>query len=154
MIRIGICYTACRPKTQTVAPNLPGLQCVKCCIQYLASHLHKPISHPYNYYFVSNVNRLTYSGTQVEFYRTQNFQECHKDVDHVRIINIRRSVSGNIHTLLGVAVFCKVHIQLDVESDTTGEEIRYVYKAVNKTKAKYRYKEALSLHIGAPTVHW
>ena len=24
MIRLGICYTTCRPKTQTVAPNIPG----------------------------------------------------------------------------------------------------------------------------------
>ena len=43
MIRIDICYIACRMGTQTVAPTLPGFQGIKCCIQYLASNPQKPI---------------------------------------------------------------------------------------------------------------
>ena len=80
--------------------------------------------------------------------------ECHQDADHAIIINIRRSVSGIIHTLLGVAVYWKVHIQLAIASDSTDGEIRYMYKAVNKTKGIRRYMEALSLITGAPKVHW
>ena len=34
------------------------------------------------------------------------------------------------------------------------EEIRCIYKAINKTKFIQRYMEALALHTGAPTVHW
>ena len=29
-----------------------------------------------------------------------------------------------------------------------------MHKSVNKTKVIRRYKEALELHIGAPTIHW
>ena len=29
-----------------------------------------------------------------------------------------------------------------------------MYKAIKKTKVIWRYMEALSLHTGAPTVHW
>ena len=29
-----------------------------------------------------------------------------------------------------------------------------MYKDANETKSNRRYKEALSLHTGAPTVHW
>ena len=41
--RIAICYTTCNISTQTVAPTLPGFQGIKCCVQYLDSHPHKPI---------------------------------------------------------------------------------------------------------------
>ena len=71
------------------------------------SHPHKPIFYPSNYYCVSNVIRLTWIGNQVEDYTTQNCLEWYQDVYHTRILNIRRSVSGIIHTLLGVAVFGK-----------------------------------------------
>ena len=65
MSRIDLCYANCRLSTQTVAPNLPGFQGIKRCVQYLASHPHKPIFHPYNYYDGSNIIRLTWSGNQV-----------------------------------------------------------------------------------------
>ena len=48
--RIGICYTDCRLYTQTVAPTLPGFQGIKRCVQYLASHSHKPIFYCSNSY--------------------------------------------------------------------------------------------------------
>ena len=35
---MNICYTAWHLVTQTLAPTIPGLQCLKRCIQYLASH--------------------------------------------------------------------------------------------------------------------
>ena len=35
---------------QTVAPAQPGFQGIKRCVQYLASHRHKPIFYPSNYY--------------------------------------------------------------------------------------------------------
>ena len=62
---------------------------------------------------------LTWSGDQVEDHMTQNCLECHQDADHDIIINIRWSVSGIIHTLIGVLVFCKVHIQPAIASDST-----------------------------------
>ena len=59
MNRLGICYTACHLLTQTMAPTLPIFQCIKLCIQYMASHPHKPIFYPSNYYYGSNVIILT-----------------------------------------------------------------------------------------------
>ena len=47
---IGMCYSTYCLATQTVAPNLPGFQGIKRCVQYLASHPHKTIFNPYNYY--------------------------------------------------------------------------------------------------------
>ena len=35
---IEIFYTTCNISTQTVAPNLPGFQGIKRCVQYLDSH--------------------------------------------------------------------------------------------------------------------
>ena len=61
---------------------------------------------------------------------------------------------GIIHNLIGVAVICKVQIQPSVASESDYVEMRLMYKYVNKTKEIWRYMEALSLHTGAPTVHW
>ena len=121
--RIDLCYSTCRLATQTVAPTLPGFQVIKRCVQYLAIHTHKPIFYPSNSYYVSNVIRLTWSGNQVEDHTTQNCLECHQDADHAIILNRRRSVSGIIHNLLGVAVCCKVQIQPAIASDSTDGEI-------------------------------
>ena len=154
MSRIDIFYTACLLATQTMAPTLPGFQGIKWCIQYLASNPHKPIFYPSDSYNVSNVTRLTWSGNQVEYHRTQIFLEFHQDVDHSISLNIRRSVSGIIHTLLGVAVCWKVQIQPAIASESTDGEIRCMYKYVKKTKSIQRYMETLALHNGAPTVHW
>ena len=66
MGRIEIFYTACVMETQNVSPNLPGLQSLNLCIQYLSSHHHKPIFYPHNFYDGSNFIRLTWSGNQVE----------------------------------------------------------------------------------------
>ena len=97
-----------------MAPNLPGFQGIKRCVQYLASHPRKPIFYPSNYYDGSHIIRLTWSGNQVGDHTTQNCLKYHQDVDHARIINIRRSVSGIIHTIIGVAVCCKVQIRPSV----------------------------------------
>ena len=43
MSRIHIFCANCRLATQTLAPNLPNLQGIKRCVQYLDSHPHKPI---------------------------------------------------------------------------------------------------------------
>ena len=43
MSRIDLCYATCHLETQTVSPTLPGFQGIKRCVQYLASHPHKPI---------------------------------------------------------------------------------------------------------------
>ena len=154
MSRLGICYETCRLATQTVAHILPGFQCIKRCVEYLASHPHKPIFYPSNKYDGSDVIRLTWRGDKFEEYTTQIFFKFHQDADHARILNRRWSVSGIIHTLTGVSVFWKVHIQPAIASDSTYAEIICMYKAVNKTKAFLRYMEALALHTGAPTVHW
>ena len=71
MSRIDLCYATCSQDTQTVAPTLPGFQGIKRCVQYLASHTHKPICYPYNSYYGSNFISLTWSGKQVEYYTTQ-----------------------------------------------------------------------------------
>ena len=139
MSRIGICYTACHLATQTVAPNIPGFQGVKCCIQYLDIHPHKPISYPYYSYGGSNVIRLTWSRNQVEYYKTQIFLERHQDADNSIIINLRRSVSCILHTLLGVSVLWKVHVQPSISSEYTNKEIICMYKTVKKTNAISRY---------------
>ena len=101
---IEICYTAFCLETQTVAPTIPGFQGIKICIQYMDISPHKPIFYPSNYYYGSNVIRLTWSGNQVEYYTTQNFLERHQDLDHAISLNIRQSVSGILHTLIGVSI--------------------------------------------------
>ena len=123
MIIIDLCYATYCLANKNVSPTLPGFQVIKECVQYLASHPHKPIFYPYNYYDGSNVIRLTWSVYQVEYHTTQHFLECHQDVDHTIFLNIRLSVSGIIHTLLGVSVCWKVQIQPAIESDSTDGEI-------------------------------
>ena len=151
---INIYYTTCCLETQTLAPTLTGFQGIKLCVQYLSSHPYKTIFYPFNYYYGSNVIRLTWSGNQVEDYTTHKCLECHQYADGARIFNRKRSVSGIIHTLLSVAVCWKVRIQPDISSDCTDGEIRCIYKVVKKTKAICSYMEALALYTGAPTVHW
>ena len=73
MSRTNLCYATCCLATQTVAPNLPGFQGIKRCVQYLDSHPHKPIFYPSNSYDGSNVIRLTWSGNQVEDHTTGFF---------------------------------------------------------------------------------
>ena len=72
-------------------------------------------------------------------YTTHNGLEYHQDEDHARIINRRWSVPGIFHTLLGVAICQKLHIQPYTASDSTDGEIICMYKAVKKTKVIRRY---------------
>ena len=118
MSRFEICYATCCLPTQTVAPNLTVFQCIKRSIQYLDSHPQKLIFYPSNSYDGSNVIRLTWSENQFDDYTTQNFLEFRQDADHAIIINRRQAVSGIVHTLIGVAVCCKVHIQPDIAYDS------------------------------------
>ena len=92
MSRIYIFYTACSLVTQTVAPTLHGFQCLKICIQYLASDPHTPIFYPSIYCWGSNIIRLTWIWNQVEDYTNQNFLKCHQDADYAIILIIRRLV--------------------------------------------------------------
>ena len=71
--RIDLCYVTCILDNHTVAPTLPGLQGIKKCVQYLASHTHKSICYHSNSYDRSNFISLTWSGNQVEYYITKNF---------------------------------------------------------------------------------
>ena len=84
MSRIDLCYVTCRRANQTIAPTLPGLEGIKGCVQYMASHPHKPIFYPSNYYYGSNFIRLTWTGNQVEDHITKNCLECHQYVLGVR----------------------------------------------------------------------
>ena len=86
-----------------MASTILGLQVIKFCIQYMDIHPHKPIVCPSNYYYGSIFIILTWSGNQFEYHTTHNCLEYHQDEDHAIIINIRRSVSGIIHDLLGVS---------------------------------------------------
>ena len=119
MSRIDLCCATCRIDTQTLSPTLPGFQGIKRCVQYLSSHVHKPIFYPSNSYDGSNFIRITLSENQVEDHTTQNFLECHQYAYHAIILNKRRSVLGIIHTLLGVAVYWKVQIHPSIASDST-----------------------------------
>ena len=152
--KIVICYATCILDTQTVAPNLPSFQGIKRCVQYLASHPHKPIFHTSNSYDVSNVIRITWSGNQVEGHTTHNFLECNQDADHDRILNRRRPVLVIIRTLIGVDVCWKLQIQPAIASDSTDGKIICMHKYVKKTKIIRRYMESLALHTGTPTVYW
>ena len=87
-----------------MAPTLTGFQGLKHCIKYHSSNPHKRIFYFSYYYDGSNAISIVWSGNQVEDYTTHNFLDSHQDVHHDRIINIRWSVSGIIHTLLAVAV--------------------------------------------------
>ena len=111
MIWLGICYKDCCIATHTVAPTITGFQCIKRFIKYLDSHSHKPIFYPSNYYYGSNSTRLTWSGNKSEEYRNHNCLEFHQYADHDIIISRRRSVSGIITTLLGVAICWKLQIK-------------------------------------------
>ena len=135
-----------------MGPTLLGFQGIKIYVQYLDSNSHKPIFYTSNSYDGSNFIRITWSGNQVEDHTTQNCLECHQNSDHDRIINKRGSVSGIIHTLLGVAVFWKVHIQPDIVFDPTYGEIICTYRAV-KRKFILTYMEAWAIHTGSPTLH-
>ena len=154
MIKIEIFYKALRLVTQTVTPTFPDLQGINRCIQYLASHHHKPILYPSNYHDGSNFIRLTWNGNQSEDYTTLLFKNAIKIQIMLEFLNRRRSVSGIIRALLGVSVFWKVQNQPYVAYDSTDGKIRYVYKDVKKTNSIQRYMEALALHTGVPTVHW
>ena len=68
---IVIYCTACCLETQTVASTLPGFKVIKLCIKHLSSQPTKHIFYPSNYYDCLNVIRLTWSGNQVEDYKTQ-----------------------------------------------------------------------------------
>ena len=72
MIIIDIFYATCPLATQTVAPNLPGFYGIKLCIKYMSSHPTKNMFYPYNSYDGLNFLRLTWSGNQVEDYKTHN----------------------------------------------------------------------------------
>ena len=75
-------------------------------------------------------------------------------MDHARVLNIRRTVSGIIHTLIGVAVCWKIQIKPYISFDPNYGEIIFMYKAAKKTKDTRRYMEALVIHTGETTVHW
>ena len=64
--RIEICYAIISIATQKFSTTLPGSQSIKCCVQYLDSHPHKPIFFPSISNDGSNVIRLTWIGNQVE----------------------------------------------------------------------------------------
>ena len=67
---IDLCYATCSLGTKNMSPTLLGFQGIKRCVQYLASHPHKPIFYPYNYYDRSNFIRLTWSVNQDEYQTT------------------------------------------------------------------------------------
>ena len=117
--RTDICYTNCRILTQTVTNNLPGFQGIKCFVQYLAIHPHKPIFFPYNSYDGSNITRLIWNGNKVEDYISKNCLEFYLDADHARTINRRCSVLGILHTMLGFSFFWRVQIQPAIAYDST-----------------------------------
>ena len=66
MIRIDIFYTVFYLGTQNIAPTLPSLQGLKCCIRYLDSHPIKPIFDHSDSYDGSNVISITWSGNKFE----------------------------------------------------------------------------------------
>ena len=75
-------------------------------------------------------------------------------MNHLKINNRRWYVSGIIHTTIGVLVWWKVWIKIDVAYESTDVWIRWMYKAVNNTKWIWCHMEDLAIHTGSPTVHW
>ena len=75
-------------------------------------------------------------------------------MNRARILNIRWSLLGIISILLGVGVFWELHIQPYVDYDSTYGEIICVYKADKKNQLIWICMVVLSLHTGAPKVHW
>ena len=107
-------------------PIFNGFQSIKICVQYMASHSHKPTLYPSNYYYGSNFIRLTGSGNKVEDYTTQNCLELHQYADHDIILNKIQSVLGIIHTMICVYVLRKLQIQPYIASESTDGEILYM----------------------------
>ena len=68
---IYLCYATYFLANQIVVPTLTSFQGIKRYVQYMASHPHKPIFYPSNYYDGSNFIRLTWSGNQVEDHTTK-----------------------------------------------------------------------------------
>ena len=60
---------------------------------------------------------------------------------YARIIIIRRSFSGIIHTIIGIDVCWKLYIQPAVESDSADGESMCMYKSVKK---KILYRDTLN----------
>ena len=121
-----------------------------CHLTYLVSKVSNAV---FNIWLVTHINLsliliiiMMDQMSSVEDHTTHIVLECHQDADNDRILNIRRSVSGIIHTLLGVSVCWKVQIQPAIASDSTDGEIRCMYNAVKKTKVIRRYMEALALY--------
>ena len=133
--------------------TLPGFQVLKSFIQFLTTHIHKPIFYLSNNYYGFYVISIIWSGYQIEYYTTCNFLECHQDADHVGIINRWKYVSGIIHTLLGVSVCWKIKINNSVSSYSTYGETHCLYKAVKNTKYFQCYTDSIFLHAVSPTVH-
>ena len=59
----------------------------------------------------------------MEDYITRDCLVCHQYVYHNRTVNRMRSLSGIVHTPLGIAVFQKFQINHAVVSDYTDGEI-------------------------------
>ena len=144
---------ACWPGTKTMAPTLPGFKGLKKCIQFIDTHPRNPILHPSNYYFWSNIIRLTWIGCQVEDYITHNCFECSQNADDAITIYRRRYVYIIIHIYIGVSIFRKVHIYLIVSSNSIDGKIHRLYNSIKKTKSVWRYMASLALRTGAPTIH-
>ena len=91
-----------------VAHNLTAFQGINRCIQYLSTH-------PHFFTFIIHTNDQIQSDlyeVDIRLKTTQpkivwNFINS----DHSSIMNRRRLVSSNIHTILSVDVFWKVQIQ-------------------------------------------
>ena len=89
----------------------------------------------YKSYDALNITILTWGGNQVKYHTTHNYLEYHKDADNAIINNSIRSVSGIIHTIIGITFLWKLQIQPAVASESTDVEIKYMYKVVNIIKA-------------------
>ena len=90
---------------------------------------------------------------QVENYTTQNYLECYQYENNAIIIHRRRSVSGILHTIFGVAVYWKVQNQPAIASDWTDVEIICIYNSIKKNKVTRRCMEALALHNSSTKVN-
>ena len=116
-----------------MAPTLPDFQGLKHCIQYLASHTHKPIFYPTNSYDGSNVIRLIWS----EDYTTQNCLEYQQYTYHTRIRGPVQALFLECFLCLSVNIF-KPCEDLIFKSTIVEDELTYGKKHQRQTRTCFK----------------
>ena len=109
---IDICYATCRLATRTVAPTLPGFQVIKRCVQYLASHPHKP-----NIFFLIIIMDQMSSGL------------------HVVEIKLKTTQPKNVYNVI------RMRIMLELSTEIGHFRVLFTIYLVLLSAVKYRFSQ-------------